>query len=254
MQKAFGGWGPALVAGCLASASAAAQVSQVGGLPALADRTTTLESKAGIASGQITALQSAVASLQSANSSLTSAITGLTSGLNAERSDRLAYQQFTAAQFAGLSSAITAEKNARVAADDALRLLTGSSVATFVGTPLAQFLPNGDETVLSSLQLQAGKYLLIAKAEAGSFNRDLRWVCRLFLNGQQLLDRAEFYTVGLGLLAIRSAGYENFSLHSVTTLSGPGRVDFQCSTGEPNSFVRGIVLVGLNLGPSSTAP
>lgn len=91
-------------------------------------------------------------------------------------------------------------------------------------------------------------FFLTAKADVGSLDVNHDWVCSLYLNWQQLLDRAEFQTESGGLGAY-SGSYENFSLHSVTTLAAPGKIDFQCSTGTPGSRVRNISMIGLKLGP-----
>jgi hypothetical protein len=244
-MRAYSNLFVALAATCAVVGSAQAQASQAGGLPALADRVTIVESQVTQVTTLISAMQAKISSLEAANAALNTAVTKLAGDLATERSERISLQQYTFNQISSLQSALAAEQSARIAADQELAEI-GSGVQAFAGQPLASFLPNGVETILSDLkQLPAGKYYFTAKADVGSLDVNHNWDCRLLLNGQQL-DRATFLTESLGLGAY-SGAYENMSLHSYATLAAVGTVEFRCATGDPSSIVKNIQLIGLRI-------
>jgi hypothetical protein len=121
----------------------------------------------------------------------------------------------------------------------------------FVATQLADFLPNGDDTVVARIDgLPAGTYLLSANLTVSNFEEDPYWDCTLYFKGQFPMHKAETSTIGVGIIDTDSP-VQSLSLQTPMTVlasDGPTSVSLRCKSGEPKSFVSNVKFFALRLG------
>lgn len=256
----------------LSAPVAAQDQSQAGGLPALEARVTALE---GMVNTLTTALAAETAARLAADAQLQSAINAeaaarqaadasLQSAINSEAAARQAADtsqqnaisnEIAARQGAdaSLQAAINTEAAARVAGDQQLSVQIDSDKPKyFVGTQLADFLPNGDDTVVARIEgLPTGTYLLSANLTVSNFEEDPYWDCTLYFLGQFPMHRVTTSTIGVGIIDTDSP-VQSLSLQTPMTVTAsdvPASVTLRCESEEPKSFVSNVKFFALRVGP-----
>lgn len=230
--------------------------AQTGGLPDVDARVTTLETVVTSLQALVTTLQSNVTILQTANNGLKTALdaevnariaadTALQNALKAEAEARQA-------QDVAFGFQLGFERSDRISGDDLLAeyidaALHAAKPKTFTAPASGvTFLPNGDMTILATLNLPAGNYYLTAKVGVQTQIHDELWRCYLYLDGSQLLDRSNASTVDATLTNTNVDA--NIKLQRVIALPASGRVDFQCESGEAHSNVYDISFIAIEVG------
>ena len=219
-----------------------------GGLPTVEGRVTALEAAVTSVQASITALQAQNASLQSAlgaetaarlaaESALQTALSqevasrasgdaGLQAALNQEAATR-------ASRDAALQTALNTERSERTAADTTLTSEIGTRGKAYFAGPAAGFLPNGDRTVILSLDLPAGSFFMVAKTDYSNIDHDTSWGCHLCIVGDICFEG------GGGKTETSDFGFAidegNVALASVITLDAPRTVTFDCQSGKAGS-------------------
>jgi hypothetical protein len=226
--------------------------SEAGGLPDVSARVTVLETLVSSLQSTITTLQNDVAGLKAANNELKGALAAETSAriaADGALSQSVAQVQ---ASVASLSDNLAAEQAARIAGDQQLAAQVASTKPQyFVATQLADFLPNGNDTVVANLEgLPAGTYLLSANLTVSNFEEDPYWDCTLYYMGQFPMHKVTTSTIGVGIIDV-DAPVQSLSLQTPMTVgasSAPASVSLRCESEEPKSFVSNVKFFALRLG------
>ena len=225
-----------VIASLLFVAPSVAAEPQAGGVPELDNRLTAVEALVSTLQTNITTLQTKVVELEKANGDLASE-------LNSERAARIAgdLQLFTGIQ---------TERNTRTSEDQAIRQsIEANRVEVFAGTQSATFLPNGNETVIAQLGLEAGTYLILAKTGVANDDHSARWSCSLY-QGSSFLDGASIATEGgdtfLNFTPL-DPSKGNMFLQALTHLDASATITVKCHSGEPSSQIWYPKLIALRI-------
>ena len=183
--------------------------SQAGGLPVASERISVLEGIAATLQTAVTTLQSNVTNLltnvttlQTKVTTLETKNTDLQGALDAEIAARKAAE-------AHLQDLLDIESFIRKAEDSSLKTSVASLASqintrgkAFIASVAETFLVNGDTGTVAELQLPAGSYFVLAKANLENSKHDAFWTCVLQtddFNKGFLFDSAQVDTESVGL-------------------------------------------------------
>jgi hypothetical protein len=103
-------------------------------------------------------------------------------------------------------------------------------------------VPNGDDTVVATMALPAGRWMVTMKGVVDNHGNDAEWFCTLNA-GSQNLDLSVLVTQsGVGNVEMAT-----LALDGIADLSSTTDVTVSCSTGQSDSQVDGIKMIGLKL-------
>ena len=228
--------------------------SQAGGLPVVSDRVKVLEGIAVTLQTAVTTLQSNVTNLltnvttlQTKVTTLETKNTGLQGALDAEIAARKAAE-------AHLQDLLDIESFIRKAEDSSLKTSVASLASqintrgkTFSTTVNDTFLVNGDGRV-GELQLPAGSYFVLAKANLENSKHDAFWTCVLQTDDLQkgfLFDSAQVDTESVGLSF--NVNHQQGVMTGLVTLFVPATLLLDCHTGKSASNVREVKIIAISV-------